>query len=176
MGCFLEINRYQIKSSWNNWKSFYKSVSDSFMFTFVYVLIYFINFNLSIIFTTLIFHLLGPFIYLLLTLIVFQTQVLTSSTRCKELQENFTRCGTSSAIVIMKCQSTFVIAQCVIWKGNAGDKTPENFLDFGFFVQEQSHTEEKSMENDHSSLWLCFFYLVIFCFKIPNFIILIQSH
>lgn len=70
----------------------------------------------------------------------------------------------------------FVIAQCVIWNGNAGDKTPENFLDFGFFVQEQSHTEEKSMENDHSSLWLCFFYLVIFCFKIPNFIILIQSH
>lgn len=176
MGCFLEINRYQIKSSWNNWKSFYKSVSDSFMFTFVYVLIYFINFNLPIIFTTLIFHLLGPFIYLLLTLIVFQTQVLTSSTRCKELQENFTRCGTSSAIVIMKCQSTFVIAQCVIWNGNAGDKTPENFLDFGFFVQEQSHTEEKSMGNDHSSLWLCFFYLVIFCFKIPNFIILIQSH
>lgn len=152
------LRNQQIKSSWNNWKSFYKCVSDSFMFTFVYVLIYFINLNLSIIFTTLIFPLLGPFIYFLLSLIVFQTQVLTSSTRCKELQENFTRCGNSSAIVIVKCQSTFVIAHCVIWIGNAGD----NFLDFDFFVQEQSHTEEISMENDHSSLWLCFFYLMIF--------------
>lgn len=80
------------------------------MFTFVYVLIYFINLNLS----TLIFHLLGPFIYLLLSLMVFQTQVLTSSRRCKKMQENFTRCGNSSAIVIMKCQSTFEIAHCVI--------------------------------------------------------------
>lgn len=119
----------QIKSFWNNWKSFYKCVSDSFMFTFVYVLIYFINFNLSIIFTTLIFHLLGPFIYLLLSLMVFKTQVLTYNTRCKELQENFTRCGNSSAIVIVKCQSTFVIAHCVIWIGNTGDI----FFRFWFF-------------------------------------------
>lgn len=157
MGCFLEINRYQIKSCWNNWKSFYKCVSDSFMFTFVYVLIYFINFNLSIIFTTLIFHLLRAFYLFIAELNGLPNILLTSSTRCKEMQENFTRCGNNSAIVIMKCQSTFVIAHCVIWIGNAGDKTPENFLGFDFFVQEQSHTEEKSMENDHSSLWLCFF-------------------